>query len=429
MGPEDRQPAAGAADRRVLGELGVLMLEAGASVGEVRRSLERSGPVTASVLAGTVVVTDRRGGASTLVASAGDDLTFEQAAHASRLARLVEAGAVGLGQVPDRIAAVRAVRRRFPRTEQVAGSALVAGGLALVTRCPWWAVLVALVVGAGVGTLARLLGRLEGGAAVLPFVVALASTLAVGAVAAAASWEPIPLFAVCAPIAILVPGALITNALLDLTATDVVTGSGRLVYGLLVLALMALGIFAGAHLTGLAIDPASVALVGQTAGPAPVDAVGWEQLPPVWSAWVGVAVLAAGVSLAFGSGARLGAISVVVMTATFTLLRALTPAVGEAAAAGAAAAVLFLVARWGERRTLALPAAATFQPAFLLLVPGTVGLVALTGTDSRALTTSLITFAAICLGVKLAALVADNVPGRRPAAPPPSPPQEGSPPR
>ncbi|MCG7284889.1 threonine/serine exporter family protein [Cellulomonas sp. ACRRI] len=428
MGPGESAPA-GAGGRRVLGDLGVLMLEGGASVGEVRRSLERSGPVTVSVLARTVVVTDRDGGASTLVASGGDDLSFEQAAHASRLARLVEGGTVGLGQVPDRIAAVRAMRRRHPRAEQVVGSALVACGLAAVTRCPWWAVLVALVVGAGVGALSQLLGLLEGGSAVLPFVVALASTLAVGAVAAAASWGPIPLFAVCAPIAILVPGALITNALLDLTATDVVTGSGRLVYGLLVLALMALGIFAGASLTGLAVDPGSVALIGQDAGPAPVDAGAWQQLPPTWVAWVGVAVLAAGVGLAFGSGARLSAVNVVVMTATFTLLRALVPAVGEAAAAGIAAAALFLIARWGERRTLALPAAATFQPAFLLLVPGTVGLVALTGTDSVALTTSLTTFVAICLGVKFAALVADNVPGRRRAAPPPSPPSEGRPPR
>lgn len=428
MSPGGSDPA-GAGERRVLGELGVLMLEAGASVGEVRRSLERSGPVTASVLAQTVVVTGRESGASTLVASGGADLSFEQAAHASRLGRQVEAGEVGLGQVPERIAAVRAMRRRHPRAEQVLGSALVACGLAVVTRCPLWAILVALVVGAGVGALAQVLGRLEGGSAVLPFVVALASTLAVGGVAAAASWGPIPLFGVCAPIAILVPGALITNALLDLTATDVVTGSGRLVYGLLVLALMALGIFAGASLTGLTIDPGSVALIGQEAGPAPVDASAWQQLPSGWVAWVGVAVLAAGVGLAFGSGARLSAVNVVVMTATFTLLRALSPAVGEAAAAGIAAAVLFLVARWGERRTLALPAAATFQPAFLLLVPGTVGLVALTGTDTDALTTSLATFVAICLGVKFAALVADNVPGPRPVGPPRSTPQERRPPR
>ena len=40
------------------------------------------------------------------------------------------------------------------------------------------------------------------------------------------------MFAVCAPIAIIVPGALITNALLELTARDIITGSARLLYGL-----------------------------------------------------------------------------------------------------------------------------------------------------------------------------------------------------
>jgi hypothetical protein len=64
---------------------------------------------------------------------------------------------------------------------------------------------------------------------------------------------------------------------------------------------------------------------------------------------------------------------------------------------------------------VALPSAATFQPAFLLLVPGTVGLVALASTDLGSLESSLMTFVSLCLGVKIGALLADATVRGRPA--------------
>lgn len=82
---------------------------------------------------------------------------------------------------------------------------------------------------------------------------------------------------------------------------------------------MAAGITAGAALTGLRADPNSAGLVGQAPGLIAVSG-GWQALPPLWLSWVGVVILAVGCGLAFGSGLRLDALNVVVMTGTYALL-------------------------------------------------------------------------------------------------------------
>ncbi|MFD6176837.1 MULTISPECIES: threonine/serine exporter family protein [unclassified Isoptericola] len=405
------------------GQLGALLLEAGLSVTDVRLSLERAQreqPDAAEerlrfdVLPDVVLVSRDATGEVTLVGTQGDDLSFRQAAHAGRLAREVESGAVRVDGAAHRIEAIRRLARPHASAGWVLGSAAVAVGLAVVFRCPWWAVVVSVLTGALVGILSLLLRRLDGATAVVPFLVALVSTTGVGAVASALDLGPVPLFAVCAPVAVLVPGALVTNALLELTASDIVTGAGRLAYGVIVLGMMAVGISAGSALTGLTLDPSSAALVGDVRSTT-ADAGGWLAIPPQWASWAGVVVLAIGVGLAFGSGRRLTVLNVGVMTCTFALLSVLSPWIGPEVAAGVTAALLFVTARLIEQGMVALPSAATFQPAFLLLVPGTVGLVALASTDLGSLESSLMTFVSLCLGVKIGALLADATVRGRPA--------------
>ena len=174
-------------------------------------------------------------------------------------------GAVPIDQIAARAEAIRSDGRAHPLIGSIIGSALISVGLAILFRCPWWAICTTLVVGALVGLLLWALDQIPGSAAVAPFIAALTSTMLVGALAHELGLGPVPLFAVCAPIAVLVPGAMITNALLELTATDIVTGSARLAYGLIILGFMTAGIAAGAALTGLRIDPESAALVGEAA--------------------------------------------------------------------------------------------------------------------------------------------------------------------
>lgn len=396
-----------------LSELGVLLLDAGTSVTDVRSSLEqvhlRTEPDVDrhfAILPELVLVSRPRNAFATTTAASAGPLTFRQAAHASRLVRDLGSGRLGLDAVPERIARIRAIPRRLPTLQNIVGTGLLSMGLAVVVRCPWWAILLAFLVGLIVGAMTTSMSRIPAAAAIAPFLTALVSTLCVGAVANLFDLGPVPLFAVCAPIAVLVPGALITNALLELTATDIVTGAARLSYGIIILVFMAAGVFSGAALTGLTINSESAALIGQSTEPVSPH-LGWEALPSLWFSWLGVTLLAVGVGLAFGAGSRLVLVSVAVMLGTYGVLTLLIPAMGIIVATGVTATLLFIAARALERLTLAVPATISFQPAFLLLVPGTVGLVALTSFDTDALATAPMIFLSLCIGTKVGALVAD----------------------
>jgi uncharacterized membrane protein YjjP (DUF1212 family) len=405
-----------------LGELGALLLDAGVSVTDVRGTLDRAREAIApqqelafSVLPAHVLVS-RPGvlGATTIAAGEGSELTFRQTAHATRLARRLEAGQVSLEQVPSHIAHIRGLRRRHPALQRTLGGAVVAAGLAVLFRCPWWAVVLAFLVGALVAAIMLATERIRAAAAVMPFVASFASTVIVGVVADRLDFGVVPLFAVCAPVAALVPGALITNALLELTAADIISGASRLMYGLIMLGFMTAGIFAGAAVTGLRVDQHSAALVGETS--LVTGHLGWGAVPPLWLSWLGVVVLAIGVGLSFGSGFRLTIATVVVMTCTYAALMLLSPYVGSTVAIGVTAALLFFAARILERVTLAVPATVSFQPAFLLLVPGTVGLVAVASFDANALTAALMVFVSLCIGTKVGALFADVLRITRPVS-------------
>ncbi|GAA4484431.1 threonine/serine exporter family protein [Microbacterium panaciterrae] len=407
----------------VLGDLGALLLDAGVSVTDVRGTLERVRDATApgdqlafAVLPEHVLVS-RPGvpGATTIASGDGSDLTFRQTAHASRLARRLEAGRVSLDQVPAHIAHIRGITLRHPFLQRTLGGGLLASGLALLFRCPWWAVVLALLVGGLVAAIVVATDRIRAAAAVIPFVASFISTLIVGVVADRLDFGAVPLFAVCAPVALLVPGALITNALLELTAADIVTGASRLMYGLIMLGFMAAGIFTGAAVTGLRVDPHSAALVGETS--LVTGHSGWEAVPPLWLSGIGVVVLAIGIGLSFGSGFRLGIATVIVMICTYAALQLLTPFTGSTVATGITAGLLFLAARVLERVTLAVPATVSFQPAFLLLVPGTVGLVALASFDAQALAAAPLVFLSLCIGTKVGALFADALRITRPVSP------------
>lgn len=422
MLPEDEGDQADVELR--LGQLGALLLDAGLSVTDVRDTLHEirdthdpAATFALSVLPAMVVASDNLTGAARIVTADGADLSYRQTAHASRLARDVRDRLVPVDQIAVRAAAIRANGRAHPLLGSTIGTALLSGGLAILFRCPWWAIGTAVLVGAVVGALIWTLDRIPGATAVAPFIAALTSTVLVGALAHGLALGPVPLFAVCAPIAVLVPGAMITNALLELTATDIVTGSARLAYGLIILGFMTAGISAGAALTGLRVDPRSAALVGEAASV--TGAVGgWGALPPLWMSWAGVIVLAVGIGTVFGSAARLTALTVLVMTGTYGVLVLLTIPFGSVLATGVTAGALFVVARSMERLTDTVPATVSFQPAFLLLVPGTVGLVALASLDASTLTVAPATFASLCIGTKIGAILSASGRGgrSRPAA-------------
>lgn len=403
------------ATHAVFAQLGTLLLEADLSVTDVRGALESVHRATVSpetadfaVLPEMVFVSPKNARTSTISGVVSSPpLSIKQAAQAIRLVRLVRLGQVPLDGIISRVDEIRASTMRHADLSWTVGGALISVGLALVFRCPWWAVVMAILLGAVIGALSTFMNRIGPAVALIPFVAAFVSTAAVGILAMWLSLGPVPLFAVCAPVALLVPGALITNGILELTATDIVTGSARLMYGLIVLGFMLVGILAGSAVTGLRVDSRSATLVGQTHALIPL-AGGWQLLPPVWLGWIGVAAVAVGVSVAFGSGTKLTLVSVVMMVCTYAILEVLSPFLGSVVATGVAGAVLFIVSRTLERMTFAVPAAISFRPAFLLLVPGTIGLVALASVGSPQDSVAPFTFLSLCIGVKVGSVVTDT---------------------
>ncbi|WP_217184184.1 threonine/serine exporter family protein [Streptomyces sp. AC495_CC817] len=397
-------------------QLGTLLLEAGFSVtdtrdalDEVRRRVAPDVELSFAVLPEAVFVSPADGSQAPILRVAfASSLSTRQSAMVSRLMHRLRDGLItldtALGPEQERI---RAAAMRRPVMRWVVGNALLAGGLALLFRCPWWAVLVATAVGTVIGGMAVLLRRIRPAAAIAPFLIALVSTVLVSEAASLLGYSSVPLFAVCAPVAILVPGALITNALLELTAADVVTGASRLVYGIVLLGFMVAGIAAGSALIGLEVDEGSAVLLADvsgviSAGPA------WASLPSAAFSWIGVVGVAVGISLVFGAGYRLTAVSIAAMGVAYALLFTAAPHWGSTIATGVAAAVLFVLARLAERSTLAIPAAITFQPAFLLLVPGTVGLVALASFDIDTVAAAPAVFFSLCIGIKIGSIVVDT---------------------
>ena len=86
-------------------------------------------------------------------------------------------------------------------------------------------------------------------------------------------------------------------------------------------------------------------------------------------------------------------------------------------ASGVTAAIVLVATRLLERRRHELPAIVTFRPAFWLLVPGSMGLAALTNLAGPTPTTTLIltvaeTVLAISIGVQVGAAISEALAGR-----------------
>jgi uncharacterized membrane protein YjjB (DUF3815 family) len=212
---------------------------------------------------------------------------------------------------------------------------------------------------------------------------------------------PVPLYAVFAPIVVLVPGAAITNAVIELAAGDVVSGGGRLVGGLVTWLMLLLGILLGAAAVGVTTAEITVVVDGDI---------------PAWAPAVGLLVMAVGIVLTNSASARLGVLVAGVLLATFVIVVGVGSVVGYQVASGVAAAVMLVVTRLVESRFRELPAIVTFRPAFWFLVPGSLGLATLTeftASGAPIAETFVVavfgTVVAISLGVQLGAVISEAI--------------------
>jgi uncharacterized membrane protein YjjP (DUF1212 family) len=321
---------------------------------------------------------------------------LDQIAAVDRLLEQAERGAVPPADGLRTLDEIREMAPRFGRFQSIAGYSVLTVGLCLILQPAAREVAAAAVLGALVGLLLTI-GRGQSPLRILMPVIAAFTVAALGAIAVKNGLADSGLHAMVASLVVFLPGAALTTAVLELAAGQMVSGSSRLVSGVMQLALLAFGILAGIDAVGI---PAAQVFTSSA------EAIG------DWAPWVGVLVFAVGVTVANSAPAKsLGGMLIVLYAAWGgqVLGNAL---LGGYVSAFIGAIVMTIVAVLVSRFPSAMPAHALFIPGFWLLVPGALGLIGLTqlAGDVRAagtedLVATVVSIFAVAVGVLCGSLL------------------------
>jgi uncharacterized membrane protein YjjP (DUF1212 family)/uncharacterized membrane protein YjjB (DUF3815 family) len=286
----------------------------------------------------------------------------------------------------QRIRAVRDTRPPFRPATRVAGNLLASAGLAVLLGGGWADIGTAALLGAAVGLL--LLTALPRRFEVLLVVVA-AFVVAFGVFLVAHAGLPLVILpSLMAPLVTLLPGALLTTGVVELSTGQMISGAGRVAAGGMQLVLLALGISAAAALVGV---------------PAVVLDSPPEPLGPLVP-WIAVAVFGVGILVNRCARPRSVPWILLVLFVAYGAQVVGDVFVGGALSAFIGAATMTPVAVVVARQATGPPAIVSFLPAYWLLVPGALGLAGVTTlldgdtTGLATLVTTTVTMVAISLG-------------------------------
>jgi len=399
-------PREAAEDKAKLPELEAFLLAlgrglvlAGAPVNQVQERLvavaRAYGAPRARILAFPtffqVVVEPGRATMTELTRDPNGTLRLDQVAALYELVRRAEARQVRPADGPEVIARIIAMRRPHGTAVMVAGYVVVTIGVSLLLRSSPGDLVLAALLSPLVAVLRLLGARWDSLRTILPVLAALLVSglafLAVDLLGVHAD-----LRAVIAPLVTLLPGVSVTMGVLEVSAGDLVTGSSRLVAGMLQLLLLAFGILAAAHAPGA---PQAPMLVGH-----PHDLLG------IWAPWLGVLVYGLGIIVYKSAPRRLIGWLLCVLYAAWIAQMLGARLFGGYASGFVGAIVMTIVAFAVERLRSGPPALVSFLPGFWLLVPGALGLTGLTdyitspqAAGPRDLFSTLAAIIAIALGV------------------------------
>ncbi|MDA0161562.1 threonine/serine exporter family protein [Solirubrobacter ginsenosidimutans] len=352
--------------RRCLLLLGAAGLASGRPVDEVESELRRMGRALGE--AGVQCAATPTG----LFVSLGPDeaagfhavgapLRFDQSSGVSRIVDAVLAGGCDPDDAIERLDAVLAAAPLVPRWAAAAGLIPVSAGIGLILQPAPENLLAAVLCSVLVAVLIEVATRSRLALTLLPVVAAFTVGCAIF-LAARADLLDGPLRTLLAPLAVLLPGALIVTGMSELAAGAMVAGTSRLVFGTVQLLLFSAGVLAAARVVGV---PA-----GELAN------VRVEELGN-WAAWVGLVLLGVGVCLNLSAPSAVLPYILALLALTFLAQSAGQEAYGApfgGFAGGLTAALGAAVIRWrGGPPTLVV-----FLPSFWLLVPGSLGLIGTT---------------------------------------------------
>ncbi|MBW0011830.1 threonine/serine exporter family protein [Mycobacterium sp.] len=322
------------------------------------------------------------------------DLRYDQTFP---LAALVEAAQEGRIDARDGLAELEricALTPRFPPWVNVIGYAVQSCAFALILQPTPVAMLAATGLGLMVGLLG-LLGRVSNALAhLLPTISSF--LVAFTAFGVERLWHDgdDSLRDLLAPLALFLPGAAITLAVVDLTTREVVSGSARLVAGFMRLAQLAFGILVAAEVLNVSS--------------AELNAAPLNMLGP-WAPWAGVVVYAFGIVLYLGPPNRFLPWLLVTVLVTYAGQVTANALFGSSAGGFGGGLALMVCALAVSQRPDAPPAAALLAPGFWLLVPGALGLVGVTQlvttNTGAAVAVTVMSIISIALGLQTGVLL------------------------
>jgi len=316
-------------------------------------------------------------------------LRLDQITEVLGVARRAAAGKLSPTHGIQALREVGAMPSPHTSTTRVLAYILVTTGIGLLIRPSPELLPSYLVLGLFVALLREGAAKVPGLESILPLLAAAAvSAIAFGVLG---PHGPEPLETLIPPLVQFLPGGLLTMGIVDLASDEVVAGSSRFFAGMLQLALLALGIVAGATLVGVTATKASS---------------GHSELLGQWAPWLGVLVFGLGTAWEHAAPRRSLPWLLLVLYAAWGGQLLGYVLFGPLLSGFVGGLVVAPLATVIERFPSAPPALVSFLPAFWLLVPGALGLIGVTqlvGNDSVAGATTfvdaLISVIAIALGI------------------------------
>jgi uncharacterized membrane protein YjjP (DUF1212 family) len=302
----------------------------------------------------------------TLAGASAESLRLDQIADVYTLGEAAQRGEVAAREGLEQLAALRARSPRFGAAGIIVGHTILTIGVSLVLMPAARNLAAAAVLGALVGVL-KVLNR-DRPILAAPMAVVAAALVSVLVFLAVYQGLPVdPQHALVPPLVTFLPGAMLTFGMVELAYGDLVTGSSRLLAGIVQLVLLAFGLAAGALLVGYA--PENLVDATREALPAP-----WALVAP----WLGVLVFGIGVYFTFSAPRSSFCWMLVVLLLTFAAQQ-LATGLFDAKVSGffgmlVATPLGYLI----QQRFKGPPAMVTFLPSFWLLVPGALGLLTIT---------------------------------------------------
>lgn len=323
-------------------------------------------------------------------------LRLDQIADVYTLGSAVQSREISPAEGLERLTAIMKKRPRFGIAGIIAGHAVLSAGLAMVLM-PTPANLAAA---GALGTIVGVLKAVRSGNQVLAVPLSVVAGMIVAALVflAVRYGLPVdPLHAMVPPLVTFLPGAMLAMGMVELAYGDMVSGSSRLVNGLVQLVLLAFGMAGGA------------ALIGVPSGTLFESAQQFKV--PDWAPWVGVLIFGVGVHVHFSAPRNALGWLLFVLLVTFTAQRMSTGVVGSEFSGFFGALVATPLVYLIQLRFNGPPAMVTFLPSFWLLVPGALGLLSVkrmlsdrvAGLDG--LVTAIFVFASIALGTLMGASI------------------------